>query len=86
MLLYDIVRVSRQIGGTASRLQKVWLLAGLLNRIAPDDVATAIGLLCGEPRQGPIGFGPRAVPRALRIAKGPVAALAELDGHRCGTR
>jgi DNA ligase 1 len=81
MLLIDIVRVSRQVGGTASRLEKVRLLAGLLKRTAPDEVATAIGLLCGELRQGRIGLGPATAfaavpPTAVPL---PVLTLAEVD-------
>jgi DNA ligase 1 len=81
MLLIDIVRVSGQVGGTASRLEKVRLLAGLLKRIAPDDVATAIALLCGELRQGRIGLGPATAFAAVPPTAAPLPALtlAEVD-------
>jgi DNA ligase 1 len=80
-LLDDIVQVSHQVGSTASRSEKVRLLASLLRHIAPDDVGTAIGLLCGELRQGRIGLGPATTSAAIRptAARLPVLTLAEVD-------
>ncbi len=80
-LLHDIVQVSHQVGSTASRLEKVRLLASVLRHIAPDDVGTAIGLLCGEPRQGRIGLGPATASAAIRptAVRLPLLTLAEVD-------
>jgi DNA ligase-1 len=81
MLLHDLVQVSRQVSGTASRSDKVRLLAGLLKRVAPSDRAIAIGLLSGELRQGRIGLGPAtafaAVPNTAVPL--PVLTLAVVD-------
>jgi DNA ligase-1 len=81
MLLYDVVEVSRRVGDTASRSDKVRVLAGLLRRIGPSDVATAVGLLSGEVRQGRIGLGPTTVFAAVpkTAAPHPVLTLAAVD-------
>jgi DNA ligase 1 len=82
MRLDDIVQISRQVGDTAGRSDKVRLLAGLLGRLRPDDVAIVVGLLCGDLRQGRIGLGPVTAFAAAPQTASSVARLtvAEVDG------
>jgi DNA ligase-1 len=60
-LLADVVAVSGEVAGTSSRSAKVALLAGLLRRLEPGEVAAATGFLAGVPRQGRVGVGYAAV-------------------------
>jgi DNA ligase 1 len=81
MLLAALVATSRQVAATRSRSEKIALLADLLRRLAPEEIATAVALLTGQPRQGRIGLGPAAV-RAARpdgAAAVPALTLAEVD-------
>jgi len=57
MLLDDLVQTSTRVARTSGRLAKIELLAALLQRAAPDEIATAIAFLSGAPRQGRIGVG-----------------------------
>jgi ATP-dependent DNA ligase I len=56
-LLADVVTASRDVTHTSSRSQKVAILATLLGRLDPNEVALAVGFLVGVPRQGRIGVG-----------------------------
>jgi DNA ligase-1 len=81
MQLYNIVTTSRRVRETSARSEKIRHLAACLRRVEPDDIATAVALLAGEPRQGRIGIGPAT----LRAATPPDGAprqeltLAEVD-------
>ena len=55
--LNALVAVSNTVASTGSRLKKVELLADLLRRAEPAEVAIAIGFLTGWPRQGKLGVG-----------------------------
>lgn len=57
MLLADLVAVSAVVAATPSRSAKVGALADLLRRLGPDEVATAVAVLPGAPRQGRISVG-----------------------------
>ena len=58
MLFQDLVQTSGRVAETSGRLAKVELLAALLRRAAPAEIATAIAFLSGAtPRQGRIGVG-----------------------------
>ena len=57
MELHELVGTSGAVRGTASRLEKTALLAGLLHRLAPEEVPVAVGFLTGWPRQGRVGVG-----------------------------
>ncbi|MBA2389510.1 MAG: ATP-dependent DNA ligase, partial [Geodermatophilaceae bacterium] len=61
MLFADVVAASATVAATRSRLAKVQALAGLLRRLAPEDVEPAVAWLAGEPRQGRIGAGWRTL-------------------------
>jgi DNA ligase-1 len=57
--LAELVAVSRSIGQTAARKQKVALLAELLARLAPEEAELGIAALAGEVPGGKLGVGPR---------------------------
>jgi DNA ligase-1 len=57
MLLAEVVRTSEAVASTRARSAKVASLAGLLQRLAPDEVEAAVAFLVGRPRQGKIGIG-----------------------------
>ncbi len=59
------------VGAASGRNAKRDALAALLRRLDPDEVAPAVGMLVGEPRQGRIGVG------WATVAKLDVAAAAE---------
>ena len=61
MRLAELVETSGRVAATASRLEKVALLATMLQRLAPDEIPIAVGFLVGEPRQGRLGIGWAAV-------------------------
>jgi len=56
-LLADVVAASVEVAGTSSRSRKVAILAELLERLHPDEIAIAVGFLSGVPRQGRVGIG-----------------------------
>ncbi len=60
-LLADVVEASREVAETSSRSRKVAILAELLQRLEPDEVPVAAGMLAASPRQGRIGVGYAAV-------------------------
>ena len=56
-LLADVVAASQEVAETNARSRKVAILADLLERLDPDEVGVAAGLLSGVPRQGRVGVG-----------------------------
>jgi DNA ligase-1 len=56
-LFADVVAASNRLAATSSRSEKIAVLAELLRRLEPDEVATAAGFLSGVPRQGRVGIG-----------------------------
>jgi ATP-dependent DNA ligase I len=80
-LLADVVSASRQVTETSSRSQKVAVLAALLRRLDPGEVASVTGFLSGAPRQGRIGvgyatvYGVDSAPAAV-----PSLTVADLEG------
>ena len=61
MKLNELVSTSIDVAATSGRLDKIARLAGLLIRLAPDEIPIAVGFLIGWPRQGKIGVGWAAV-------------------------
>jgi DNA ligase 1 len=57
VLYGDLVAASQRVAATTKRSEKVAALAELLRALPPGEVAAAIGLLVGEPRQGRLGVG-----------------------------
>ncbi len=64
MRLADLVQTSRRVAETSGRLAKIELLAALLKRAAPAEIAIAIAFLSGAPRQRRIGIGYTALAAA----------------------
>src|SRR6478735_3811643 len=56
-LLADLVATSQAVAATPKRSEKVAALAALLRSLAPEEIAPAVGLLVGAPRQGRLGVG-----------------------------
>jgi DNA ligase-1 len=80
--LADLVATSRRVAGTPGRLEKVAALAGLLRRLAVDEIEIAVAYLCGETRQGRLGLGYAALREAqveTRPGGGEPLTLAEVD-------
>jgi DNA ligase-1 len=81
MLLAELVATSGAVGATRARSTKVAELAGLLRRLAPEEIEPAVGFLTGEPRQGRIGVGWATI-SGIEVLPGhePSLTLGELDG------
>jgi DNA ligase-1 len=73
-LLADVVAASRDLSDTSSRSEKVAILAGLLGRLDPKEVAVAVGFLAGVPRQGRVGIGYSTI-YGIEQAPSPEASL-----------
>jgi ATP-dependent DNA ligase len=56
-LLAELVSTSARVGETSSRLMKVRELAGLLGRLAREEIRIGVSYLAGELPQGRIGIG-----------------------------
>ena len=72
--------MSRRLAATSKRSEKAALLADVLRRLAPEEVAVAVGVLTGAPRQGRIGVG-WATLRDVRVepAGEPSLTVLEVD-------
>ena len=57
MLLRDVVAASQRVTGTTRRLEKIDLLAALLQQLAGDEIEIVVAFLSGSTRQGRIGIG-----------------------------
>src|SRR5207253_1787266 len=83
VLLTVVVQTSETVSATRSRKAKIEALATLLSACAPDEVATVVCLLTGEPRQGRIGVGWSTLSavrsRVGGAPGGPPVTVAELD-------
>lgn len=80
MLLSELVDTADAVTATRSRRAKVDALAALLRRLEPDDLAPALGLLLGSPRQGRIGVGWRSLAVAAgEPAAEPTLTIADVD-------
>ena len=81
MRLHDLVTTSATVAEASGRLTKIGLLADLLRRLAPDEIAIAIGFLSGEPRQGRIGIGGAAIWAAKDVtaSDAPTLQLQDVD-------
>ena len=80
MLLDELVQTTAALASTRSRLAKVDALAGLLRRLEPGDITTAVGLLTARPRQGRVGVGWRGMTAAMgEPAAEPGLTVADVD-------
>ena len=75
MLLARVVETSQRVAETSRRLEKIALLAALLNQLSGDESEIAVAFLCGYTRQGRIGVGYAA----LRDSTAPAAEEATLE-------
>jgi DNA ligase-1 len=74
MLLAELVGASAAVAATRSRKAKVEVIAGLLRRLAPEEVPVAVTMLAGEFRQGRIGVG-YAAAFGITATPAPVPSL-----------
>ncbi len=74
--LETVVSTSEAVAATRSRKQKVALLAALLGRLAHAEVQAGVGFICGEPRQGKLGVGYRAL---QKLGQAPAPAHASVS-------
>jgi DNA ligase-1 len=79
-LLADVVTASQEVADTSARSRKVAILADLLARLEPNEVAVAAGLLSGVPRQGRVGVGYSTIYGIESApAEEPTLRVADLD-------
>src|SRR5882672_5820594 len=78
MLLQQLVRTSRLVAETSSRLAKIDLLAALLREAAPEEIGTVIPYLSGSVRQAKLGVG-WATLQAARTPASEIPSLSVLD-------
>jgi DNA ligase 1 len=80
-LLAEVVTASQDVTDTSSRSKKVAILADLVGRLEPNEVAPAVGLLAGAPRQGRVGVGYSTIYGIKRSpAREPSLTIDALDG------
>lgn len=82
MRLHDLVETSERVAETGGRLEKIQLLAALLRRLTPEEIAPAIVYLSGALPQGRVGIGFAAMGEAMPERGAPTATLElrEVDG------
>src|SRR3989442_10055455 len=78
MFLQQLVRTSRLVAETSSRLAKIDLLAALLREAAPEEIEIVIAYLSGSVRQAKLGVG-WATLEAARTAPAETPSLEILD-------
>jgi len=81
VLFHELVQTSRRVAETSGRLAKIELVAALLKRAAPEEIATAVAFLSGSPRQGRIGIGYATLQAAKpgHAAEAPTLELTRVD-------
>ncbi|MCR2825010.1 ATP-dependent DNA ligase [Microbacterium sp. zg.Y909] len=80
MLLAELVDTADAVTATRSRKAKVDALAALLRRLEADELAPALGLLLGKPRQGRLGVGWRGLASTtVEPAGDSTLAIADVD-------
>jgi ATP-dependent DNA ligase I len=80
VLLADLVATADAVASTGSRNAKVGLIADILRRLEPSEVAPAVGFLSGVPRQRKIGVGWATVWRLeVEPSTQPSLTVADLD-------
>jgi DNA ligase-1 len=80
MLFTELVHVSGQVAETSRRTEKTATIAGMLRRLAPDEIETAVAFLAGAARQGRIGIGYATLRDAAGTpAEQPVLTILDVD-------
>jgi DNA ligase-1 len=80
VLFTELAEASRRLAATSSRTAKRDELAGVMRRLAPEEVVAAVGMLIGVPRQGRFGVG-WATLREVQVvpASTPELTVGEVD-------
>jgi len=88
MLLHELVATSAAVRATSARREKTALLADLLTRLQPAEVAVAIGFLTGWPRQGRLGvsWATLAAAQAPSATAATTLTLLEVDAELTGLK
>ncbi|MGA2214959.1 MAG: ATP-dependent DNA ligase [Bryobacteraceae bacterium] len=80
MLLAGVVETSRRVADTSKRLEKIGLLAGLIQQLNPAEIEIVVPYLAGQTRQGRIGIGYAALREARNSpASNPSLEVLEVD-------
>jgi DNA ligase-1 len=79
--LAEVVQKSRRVAETSGRLEKIGLLASLLNSAPPEEIEIATAFLSGSLRQARLGVGYAALQSAMppSPAESPSLELREVD-------
>lgn len=79
MRFEEVARASAEVAATAARLAKVERLAGLLSRLAPEEVPVAVAYLSGEIPGGTVGVGWASLRELPSPAAGPSLELLDVQ-------
>ena len=80
MLLAELVETVDAVAATRSRLTKINVLAGALERLEHSEIVPTVGFLVASPRQGRIGVGWRVLGGLLvEHADEPTLTIGDLD-------
>lgn len=79
MLFAELVETSARVAATRSKLDKVGTLSGFLQRLAADEIATAVSYLSGVLPQRRLGVGYATVHRAKAVPAAAQPSLAVLE-------
>jgi DNA ligase-1 len=77
--LSELVATSRAVAEASRRLAKIDLLAALLGRVVPDDVATAVAYLSGSTGTSKLGVGAAAIRAGRDVPPADQPGLAIAD-------
>jgi ATP-dependent DNA ligase I len=80
VLLNELVEISAEVASTRARLKKIEALAGVLERLEPEEIPVAVAYLSGDLPHAPIGIGWAALrDRPPEKAPPPVLTVLEVD-------
>jgi DNA ligase-1 len=81
MKLLEVVEVSRQVAQVSGRLEKIGLLASLLERVSPEEIEIAVAFLSGSYRQARLNVGYAALQTAAEgtAVDFPTLELTQVD-------
>jgi DNA ligase-1 len=79
MRFRELVDASRAVAATGARGGKVAILAELFRRLPPEEVAPAVGMLLGDPRQGQLGVGWASLASVPQPAAQASLSVGEVD-------
>jgi DNA ligase 1 len=79
MQLSHLVATSERVAATTKRLEKIALIAALLEQLQPEEIEIAVSFLSGNMRQGRIGIGYSILRDGTATFSGLAAAAASLE-------